>query len=46
MASISWQHKQRNLGRFDTAEEAARVYNKAARELHGEYAWLNDVPDE
>lgn len=43
MASISANRKQKNIGRFDTAEEAARAYNKAAHIMHGEMAWLNDV---
>lgn len=33
------------LGYYDTAELAARAYNKKATELHGEYARLNKVLD-
>lgn len=32
------------LGRFETEVEAARAYNVAAQEAHGEFAYLNDVP--
>jgi len=32
---------RRNVGRFTTLEEAKEAYNKAARELHGEFAYQN-----
>ena len=34
-----------NLGRYATAEEAARARDAKAKELHGEFAYLN-FPDE
>ena len=37
--------KQKHLGSYTSEEEAARAYDKAARELFGEYAYLN-FPDE
>lgn len=42
-ANICKNRKQYNLGRFDTKEEAAIAYNKAAKELYGEYAFVNEV---
>lgn len=43
IASIQANGKQKNLGRFDSPIDAAKAYNKAAVELHGEYVRLNDL---
>ncbi len=40
-AQITVNGKNNQLGYFDTPEEAARVYDAAARDLHGEFARLN-----
>lgn len=40
-ASIGHLGRQPHLGAFDSAEEAARAYDEAARVLHGEFARLN-----
>jgi hypothetical protein len=36
-------NKRKSLGFFNTPEEAALTYNKAAIELHGEFAYQNEV---
>lgn len=40
-AYIMSQGKRYNLGRYKTAEEAAKVRDSRAKELHGEFAKLN-----
>jgi hypothetical protein len=44
-AMVGLNYKRVYLGTFDTPEEAAQAYNVKARELFGEYALLNDIPN-
>ena len=41
MAKICIDGKQKHLGCFDNPAEAAHTYDQAAKELFGEFAWLN-----
>lgn len=43
IAQIKFQNKQRRIGMFKTAKEAAIAYNEKAKELFGEFANLNPI---
>lgn len=43
LAYINKDKKSYKLGRFKDVISAAEAYNKAAIELFGEFAWLNDI---
>ena len=42
---ICFNYKQYELGTFERAEDAAFAYNKKAKELFGEFARLNIIPE-
>lgn len=41
ISQIFYNGKQYNLGKYATEEEAGRAYDVKAKELFGEFAWLN-----
>ena len=43
VAQIGYGNKRIYLGSFYTEEEAANMYNLAAKELYGEFAELNEI---
>lgn len=44
-ALIRADGKKKHLGCFTNKLDAARAYNEAALKYHGEYAYLNEIPE-
>lgn len=45
VANISANGKKKHLGYFNNKDDAAREYNNAAKDVHGEFAYLNIIGD-
>jgi hypothetical protein len=43
---LTFKGKRYYLGQYETELEAARAYNKAALAIIGDYALLNELPEE
>lgn len=43
-AQIQFNRKQRTIGSFDNAVDAAKAYNEKVKELYGEFAYINPIP--
>tara|TARA_R110002126_G_C10396567_1_gene495507 strand:- start:34 stop:531 length:498 start_codon:yes stop_codon:yes gene_type:complete len=44
VARVRYQYKTHYLGSFTLEVDAAKAYNIKAKELHGEFAHLNEIP--
>lgn len=44
-AKICKNKVHHDLGRFDSPEDAAHAYNKAAKRHFGKYAYINEIPE-
>ena len=42
-AQININGRRKSLGRYNTPEEAALIYNEAAIAEYGEFAWVNQI---
>lgn len=43
IAQIHHNYKKKRIGTFECEHEAAEAYNKAAKEIHGDFAYINEI---